>query len=109
MAPRTKNEAAVAPSKQAAKGRLKNLTPMQRGEIARSGARARWARAKKPLDAVPWTNVLQVPGRNEKELAVALGVSLERLVAVLDEARLQLCPKKAAIDEALRPHAQKGA
>ena len=105
MAPKRKHPGAVALGKLSGKARMVKITPEQRADIARNAARARWAAASKPLDRVPAARKRRALCLNDKEIAGALGVSLERLVAVLDEAGLHLSPKKAASAKAQ----QKGA
>jgi hypothetical protein len=48
---KTKNPHAVALGRTGGKARLKTLTPVQRQEIARKAAVARWSKGKKKEDA----------------------------------------------------------
>ena len=105
MANKQKDPAAVSLGSRGGKARRKALTAEQRSDIARKAARARWAAASKPLDRVPAARKRRALCLSDNEIAGALGISLERLVAVLDEAGLHLSPKKAASAKAQ----QKGA
>ncbi len=86
-----KDSAAVRLGRRGGKARLKKMTSEQRYEIARLAARARWA--NEPVDRSPASRRRQALGLSNAEIAKALGISMERLVAVLNEAGLRLYPK----------------